>query len=122
MDVRLDDDAMRGIITKAIVDSLTPERREALIAAAIKELLEKDSSASRYGSSKTKLQSIFDMAALDVAREVARDVMSKDEAIKEKIRQLFYEGWTKATGPEGCDKLIENIANSIHKGIVGERY
>ena len=61
MDVRLDDDAMKQIIQKSILESLTPERREAIIGQAVTNLLKTDTGNSY--DRRSQLQRIFDDAA-----------------------------------------------------------
>jgi hypothetical protein len=120
MDVRLDDEAMKAIITKSIMDSLTPERREALIAEAIKGLLNAET-GSGYNR-RTKLQEAFDWAVQTVARDVAMSELAKDEGIKTKIREMFMAGWEKATTGEAGEKMAEKIGYAIEKAITGDRY
>lgn len=120
MDVRLDDDAMKAIITKSILDSLTPERREALIAEAIKALLGAET-GSGYNRA-TRLQAAFNSAVEDVAREVARGELSKDEKIKSKIREMFLAAWEARTTGDNYDNLVDKIGQAIERAITNERY
>lgn len=120
MEVRLDDDAMKGIITKSIVDSLTPERREALICEAVKQLLRADS-GNTYDS-RSNLQKAFDEAVYRVTSDVAREQLVSDDTLKPKVRQLLLDAWEKLAAGDAYEKLVEKVADGMRKAISGDRY
>lgn len=119
-DIKLNDEQLRTIIAKAVLDSLTPERREALISTAVKNLLDKPISG-RYDQ-KSNLQTAFDDATREVARKLATEMVSSDPIIKEKIKALFVDAWTKFTNDENYSKLVEKVSHALEKGLTGDRY
>lgn len=125
MDVQLNDAQLKDIITKAILDSLTPERREALIGEAVKGLLKEVVTGSGFNSDRrSTIQRAFDRAVADVAEGVARDALVGNADVKAKIGTMFTEAWTRLTRTEdgAYDKLVGRVADSMAKGITGERY
>jgi hypothetical protein len=122
MDVRLDDDAMKGIIMKAVLDSLTPERRETLIGEAVKQLLEKGRDTRTYADNRSNLQKAFDEAVYTVTAQVAREELSKEETLKTKVRTLMLDAWEKLTTGDAYEKLVQAVADGMRKAIGGDRY
>lgn len=120
-DIRIDDGQLKDIIAKSILDTLTPEKREALIGAAVKSLLT-ESVGSGYGS-PTKIQSAFNDAVYRVAQEIAVEHCNQPET-RAKIQKVVADATARAFGLGGEDHeaLVEKIANSIRRGITGERY
>lgn len=121
MDVKLNDDAMRQIISKAILDSLTPERREEIIATAVANLLSEKTNPNSYNS-KTKLQGAFDYAVQNIAQSVAIKELSEDGALRDKMQKLMLDAWEKMTTGDAYSALVEKVANAMSKGISGDRY
>lgn len=119
MDVKLSDDNMKDIIAKAVLDTLTPESRENLIASAIKGLL-----ATPTGGydKKTPIQSAFDSAVREVAQQIAREQIIGDAKAKATITSLIAAAWEKLVVPENYSKLVDNVASSIERGLTGDRY
>lgn len=121
MDVKLNDDTMKTIISKAILDSLTPERREEIISAAVRNLLTERANPNSYNS-KNNLQEAFDIAVREIARSVAMHELSKDGALHDKMRQLMLDAWEKMVAGDAYSKLTDNVAGALAKGITGDRY
>lgn len=116
----LDDNAMKDLIAKSIIDTLTPERREALIADAIKQLLA-SKSGDRYDA-RSHLQVAFDLAVAQIAQKVAFEELSKDGGLKVKIRDLMVAGWERMASGENHEKLVSRIADSLTRAISGRDY
>ena len=118
--LQLDDEAMKDLIAKSILDTLTPEAREQLIGAAIKQLLAKNTS-DRYDA-RSHLQTAFDDAIQEVARKVALEELSKDDGLATKIRALMLEGWERMNAGDNHEKLVDKIASAMTRAISGRDY
>src|SRR5580765_2164836 len=118
--MNIDDEAMRSVVAKAILDNITPETKEKLITNAIKSLLEKPS-GSGYNAPST-IQDSFNRAVAQVAGTVATDMLKDDAALKEKIKTLMLDAWEKLTAGDKYAGLVQKISYSMEKAITGDRY
>lgn len=86
MSTSIDLGAMEPLVAKAILDSLTDEVREKLIADAIKHLITptRDQYSSRPATSP--LQQHFDSALAAVARRIAEEVIASDSRFTDAVR------------------------------------
>lgn len=115
MDVKLNDDAMTQIIQKAIIDSLTPERREEMLSAAVKSILSVPVNPGSYGEKRSILQAAFDNAVQQVAYDYVRTELSGQTEFREKVKKLFEDVAAKLfeQDPEEYDSLIQRMARAI---------
>jgi uncharacterized membrane protein YheB (UPF0754 family) len=120
MDFKLDDQALKSVLSKSIMDILTPEKREEIIGKAVERLLATKTS-DRYDA-PTTLQAAFDAAVRDVAQTVAVEMLRQDAALRDKIKAMFYAAWEKQTTGENEANLVEKISNAIEKAFSNERY
>lgn len=118
--MNIDDTAMKSVVAKAILDSLTPEVKATLITNAIASVISEKVSTSY--NAPTVLQYAFNQAVRNVAEQVARDMLADDQVLKEKLKTLMLEAWEKLAGGEAYTKLIENVSSAMAKGISGDRY
>lgn len=124
--LNLSDDALNTIVAKAIIDQMTPEKREALITQAVKHLLEeKEAGSGSYysGRGKTAFQRAFDHAVERVAEKVATEKLETDPDFKAGIETLFADA-ARALFAEGETRLgiIQAIVSAIRTGLAKERY
>jgi hypothetical protein len=120
MDVRLDDNNMKDIIAKAVLDTLTPEARAELLSNAVKSLLSIPTGNSY--DRKSPLQSAFDSAIREVAGQIAREQIVGNTEIKAKIEQMIADAWAKLVNDENYSNMVEKVAGAIERGITGDRY
>jgi hypothetical protein len=118
--IHLDDAQLKSIISEAILTSLTEERRAAIIKAAIEWLVAPSENGSYYGSRKSPLESAFNSAIADLARKLAAEQLESTEMV-DRVRLLITEAAQRAL-ETNREKLVENVANAISKGLVNERY
>lgn len=122
MDLRVNDDAMKSLVAKAIVDSLTPEMREKLIGDAVTQTLTKPEQTSGYGrSTRSPLQIAFDHAVTNEAERYAREHLANDGAFKAQIEALFADV-AKNLFESNRDDLISSIASTIRSALAKDRY
>lgn len=123
MDLRVDDSAMKSLVAKAIVDSLSPEAREKLIADAVTQTLTKpETDRNQYGSKRSPLQQAFDYAVEGEARKYAAEVIAADGQFKEQLRKLFEDVSKKVFETEGREKMVDDIASTIVRALTKDRY
>lgn len=126
MKVDISDDSidshLQALVSKTILDALTPEKRDALMADAIKNLMHSNSSYNN-------LQSVFGRAVHETAYALAKEHLERAD-VKARVNELVKAATEKAlamTGPGYNDDKDENvligrIADAIQKAIVGDRY
>jgi len=118
--MKLDDANLNAIITKSIVDSLTPESRAELIGGAVTKLLEPDSSQSGYyADRRTFLQKAFDAAVYQVAQKIAAEELASDAVIAAQVKALFEEAWLRATSGDKREALVAKMAAGIESALSG---
>lgn len=122
VDLKIDSEGMNALVAKAIMDSLTPEKREQLIQAAIAGLLERKRSTRLGASDKSELQEIFEQATYATASQVIREGLEKDAVFREKIDSVFREAVERAFTGDGREKMVEQISRQIVEGLKIDRY
>ena len=120
MDVKLNDENMKDIIAKAVLDSMTPESRTEMIQAAIKSLLTKP--VGNTYDKKSPIQEAFDSAVRQVANQIAREQIIGNMEISSAITALIAEAWGKLINDENRSALIDKLVSALEKGLTGDRY
>lgn len=119
-ELRLDDENMKALIAKAIMDTLTVERREELLKASIVKLLETKRGNTYDG--RSELQIAFDYAVVSVAQQVAFKELAEDGGLKEKVRALMVDAWDRMAGGESREKLVQKVAEGMERALKGRDY
>lgn len=122
MNMNLNDAELKTIMVKAILDHLTPEKREELISSGITSVL--SSKASDRYDAPTIFESAFREAVKSVARDIAAEELKKPE-MHAKLRELIVSGVEKAIGLTDADdwnSIQSKIADAVVRGMTGERY
>lgn len=118
--VNISDDVLQQIVAKAIVEAMTPEKRDELIKAALVTLIQPQK--DRYGSStKSQLQEVFEVEVRKVTHEVIRAALETDTGIRAQIDGVFRDALAKAFG-EGREKMVGKIADQITEGLKLDRF
>ncbi len=115
--IALDDEQMKALMAKSIVDSLTPEARTSLIQNAIAKLMQPDA----Y-SKKNPVQEAFDFAVQAVARKIADEMLENDPKFQEQVKGLFVDVAAKMFAADRREKLVDDLAERVRRGLLGERY
>ena len=89
MEIKLDADAVAGIASAAIFDSLSQEARESMIKQAIEFLLTPERDRNRFSHGKTPLQVAFDTAIHQACMKVVQEHVADDPVIKAHILELL---------------------------------
>lgn len=119
--MNLDNEAMKTVMAKAVLDSMTDDARDELITKAITDYVSK-SDKGNYGSNKTPLEEAFEFATRDIARGVIKEKL-EDDAFKEPLEKAISEALKKAFNSENKGKLIDNMADAVVAAFrVEDRY
>jgi len=117
MQIPIDQNALRELVSKAILDSLTGDKRDELLKGAIKELIETPKNTGPYGPKVSKLEQAFAQAVEVSANRIITDMMNNDEALISKIKGVMVEAVERAFEETGRAKMIEAISNAIVHGL-----
>jgi hypothetical protein len=116
--VEIDEDIIRQATAKAIADALSPSKRDELLRAAITHVIQDRHS---HRDNKSYLQFAFDLAVEKVVREIVEKEVDNDST-RTKVRELVADAWTRLFEQDQRDKVCEDIASAIRKGLLRERY
>lgn len=86
MSTSIDLGSMEPLVAKAILDALTEETREKLIADAIKHLITPTRDPHSFRQPVSPIQQHFDSALATVARRVAEEVIANDPRFTDAVR------------------------------------
>lgn len=116
----------KELVVKAILDSLTPEKRDELLKGAIASMFEEAATHSPLDSrrGKPQLQLIYESAAREIAIEAIREQMKEPE-VREQFSRVARDVILKAIDPSGVDypTLVERLASNFIAALnKGERY
>ncbi len=118
MDVKLDDEAMRSLVHKAIFDSISTEKRNELVEAAIKGLLTPKESYPGMREKESLLSTIFNQSVMQVARDIIKEDLSKDDKFITELKKVFYDSWTRLIDDENNrNQLVEKLSDQLSNVI-----
>ena len=120
MDIKLNVDQVKDIVSEAVLRSLDQDTRNTLIQGAIKSLLEPVGKDTMYSKAKSPLQQAFEQAVYSVAISIARETMEKDTIVQQQIKVLLTEAMEKVM-IQNREKTVDLIANAITTGMGGGR-
>ena len=115
MDIKLDLDQIKELVSESIYASLDEQKKETLIKGALIHLLTPTGN-SVYSPKTSPLEDAFNRAIFICAREISTDLLSKNEETKQKITGLLMEALTKIT-ETNREKTIDRLANAITDGL-----
>ena len=123
MDLKIGGEDFQALVSKSIVDSLTPETRHKLITDAIQKTLTPPESGSGYGSKprRSPLQQAFDNAVESYASRYAVEALSNDQAFKTKIEALFAD-IAKKLFDDQREEIVDGCARMIRQALTKDRY
>lgn len=120
MDIKLDPETLKDVVSAAILKSLDDTKRDALIESAIKYLLTPQG-GSAYNKAESPLQMAFNNAVHGVAIQIAKETLEKDATVNANIQALLTEAFTKVMG-ENREKTVSSISDAIVKGLTHREY
>lgn len=120
MELKLDNATMEGLVSKAIFDTLTPEKRDELVTGAIKSLMKRETGSGF--NRLTELERLFADAAQTVARKIITEKLEADTAFQDGVRICFENAWKQAFEGDAGTKLAERMAEAFRKSLTGDRW
>lgn len=122
MDIKLDEEQLRTVVSGAIFKTLDEQQKDLLIQGAIQHLLTVPPSTNSYDRRKSPLMEAFNYAVNNVAKTVAVEMVTKDEKVKSTITDLVHKAMDNLLDPERNSKVVDSITDAIVKGMTGDRY
>lgn len=114
MDITLDKEMVKSVVSAAILQMLDAQKREALIKEAIQHLLSPGTDSWNRG--RSPLQEAFANACRLIAVEIAKEMLEKDEQVKARIRELILEAYMRVT-EQNREKTVQRIAEALERGM-----
>lgn len=123
MEIKLDDNAIRQAVNEAILRSLDDAKRETLIGAAIKTLLDAPIKNNSYGErSMAPIQRIFEEEVYQFARKSIQQKLDFDGAFKARLAKIMSDALDKAFSEDNSE-LLNNITKLMTESLKPkERY
>lgn len=118
MNLSLNDDQLKTVISGAVLQAITPESRDKLLSEALSSLLKAGS--SDYDK-KSPLQRAFDHAIADIAREMVTKQFSEDQAVRQKVGDLVAEAVTRVLDGDR-EKIVKKMSESLTNWLHGDSY
>lgn len=118
------DNTVKALVTEAIFKAIDEKKREEMMKAAIASLLKKpENQASWRGEQNTPLQDAFDTCVRQVAMEICREKLTKDEGFRKMVESVVVDAMQKVWATDKREKLIDNIAEAVVEGMkIKERF
>jgi hypothetical protein len=105
------------VISAAILNSLTQDKRDTLIKDSIKYLLtSRKKDTWSQGPDVTNLQIAFNRAVDGVAYEICKEMLKEGTEAHAELQAVIVEGYKKWAS-EGHEKLVQKISQNISSGI-----
>lgn len=121
MKLDVSDEQMRTIVSGAILAHLAPEGRDEILRSAVVELMTtRDEGYGARARRVSKLQLAFENAVLTVAQDVAREMLTQDEALRAKIRGLMAEAWARAFDKER-EATLTRVSEALVRAMTWEQ-
>lgn len=118
MEVKIDEEHMRALMTKAVLEGLGQDQRDLIFQKAVESLFQR-ARPNDYYDKRTKLEVAFDQAASGLMLSIATEELRKPEHT-DRLRSIFDEAIAKVFESEGRKKLVETIANAMFVGLRGD--
>lgn len=115
-DIKIDSNAMNAIVSKAILEGIDADQKQALLEQAVAALIKPR--GDNYGrNATTPLQDAFDNAVVRTCNQLADELVSSNQLLLTKVRELITEAMAQAV-KEPYTKLRENVNRAIADSIV----
>lgn len=127
MDIQLNEDAMRPIIAKAILDEIGPEQRDLLVQNALDNLMRPGITKGQYGRPDERTPSMLEDIMRDKVRGLATRIvgeMLEEAEYADKIRTQVRDGILEALQRNDNGWLTSSIGYAAGEAItkiLGER-
>lgn len=119
MSLNLNDEQLRAAVAGAIIQTLTQEKREELISHAVQALLTPPPTRNSWDKPlPSPIQQAFDVAVENVAREVAKEQVRSDPALRARLAELITKAVERLMN---SDEVLDRLAQAFGAAIAGDR-
>jgi hypothetical protein len=116
VEIKLDNDLLKSVVSEAIVKSLDEEKRNALIQGAIQALLTPQQTSGYYGRKETPVEQAFNEAVRNVAHKVAEEMLAGDERVRARLKELMNAALVKVMD-DNREATVTKIADALAAGM-----
>lgn len=117
MELKLNEEKIKELLSGAILKELGENQRDVLIAQSISYLLSEQKRGEGYYAEKfIPLHEAFNKAVKCVANKVVLEYVENNEEIKQKIKDLFAEG-AEQLFTKHREKILEAMAEAFARGF-----
>lgn len=125
MELKIDGEAAREFVQEALMRSLTPDTKEAVIKQAVQSLVARPPKDSRYGAPEPEspLEMAFRSAVRAISHQVVTEYLNDDE-VKEAIRTQILAALDAIVQEKGTwlyDQIGFAVGEKIASVLGGER-
>lgn len=119
--LQINDDALKAIVTKAILDTISAEQRDILLKSALEHLMAPGDPSSFGKRAPSPLERAFQSGVERYAYRLIEERLENDPAWKAAIDGLLTEAWAKFVG-EKRTEMAEKLSSALGRALLGERY
>jgi len=116
MQITLDQDQMKTLVSEALLATIDQQKRDTLIKDAITHLLTPQKSSYSSSPPVSPLQEAFRAAVYACAQTFAREELGKDDNFRARIRALLLDALTQLE-TKNREATINNLAKAIERGM-----
>lgn len=114
--IEFDEDGLKDLVSGWVLQQMSGDQREAVLASAIKHLITEPTGNYGYKGA-SPLQAAFNLAVERVMHEVAREMLAEDPHVRASIRELIGQAFTKWLSEYGNDHMREGLVDAIVRGL-----
>jgi len=119
ININISDKEIEKLVHVALMDKLTPETRDKLIADAIHVLLHEK---TRYGDGESNLQAVFYRAVNSYVTKYVDKLLEENTEFTGQLEDIATEAFKRFfSNAEQREKVVERVSGAIYKAF-GERY
>lgn len=125
VNVSIKDDEVKQLVSHAIFQALSQERRDEILKEAVAFLLtpERDRTRDNYGSKYSPIQEAFNRAVCATASHMVFEKLTNDQAFKAELESIWKQAWLKIVdNTDVRQKLVDKVSNAIAESMVGSRF
>lgn len=120
MDVKLDANSVRELVSEALLRQLDEQKRDELLKGAIAHLITPVKGQGLYGRDEpSPLARAFNGAVEHAAQSIVRETLANDEAFKAQIRGLITDA-VVTLETDNREARVRKLADAIARGLAYE--
>lgn len=116
-DIKIESDAMNAIVSKAILEGIDADQKQAILEQAVNALIKPRQTSTYSRETTTPLQDAFELAVQQTVGQVAREMVSENQELLAKVRELVTDAMAEAV-KEPYTKLREAVNRAVADSIV----